>query len=249
MVLLIDEEPQREIVRTLRVDDVRLALGSLCLADVCERQWICGKGCSEHPQGEACEVLLDGRHTSLTRSLLNGRIRSGRTGASRRGRRGCWRRILQELFAVEARRVRPAFLSGHFVLPQILIRELDEDLELDWNEVVATDLPCAAGCGERLHGRELRVAAERLSRRGENGCGVFRLRDRSNRGLRRSKRRRAGKSHCGCEPSRDRTVSENAHVLRLLLRNSGRPPLDVFLFESVGHRPGRNLFGRFQLSG
>jgi hypothetical protein len=95
---------------------------------------------------------------------------------------------LNHLRAVETRGRRPAFLRGNLVLPDVLVRELDRDLELDWNKVVPLNFPRASRDDERLHARQFLVAAKRFARLQQD---TRRIRDALcvNRGM--DKRRRA----------------------------------------------------------
>ena len=75
-----------------------------------------------------------------------------------RGRRG----NLDQRVAVESGRRRIGVLRRKLIDTDILVGQLDRDLELDGNEVVAPDAARASGRHERLEALQL-VAAERLA--------------------------------------------------------------------------------------
>ena len=209
MRVLVDEEADGEVVRPLRVDHVRLALRRFGFADVGEGHRIGREGRGEHPEREPREVLLhrgDARRARIHRRPRRG---AGRGGGGRGRRRR--RRILQPLVAVEARRRRTALLRRDFILAQVLVGQLDEDLEFDRDEILAAHLARASGRREGLDGGQLLFAAERLPRRGEHRRRVLGLgRDGPGHGNDRG------------EHSHRSTLCENAHLSASQPRRSVR---------------------------
>jgi hypothetical protein len=137
MRVLVDEEPDREVVRPLRVEDVRLALRRFRLAHVGERHRIRGKRCGEHPECQSGEVLLQ-RRDACGRGIAR---RARRRPAARRSgapvpwlpRRPRWRggaAAEADPAATAVNSTRSAALLRWNLIPQYC-RELDEDFEFD----------------------------------------------------------------------------------------------------------------------
>jgi hypothetical protein len=198
MRLAVDEEPHRGVVGPLGVDDVCFPFGRFRLPDIGERERIARVRRGEHPEREAHEILLERIDSGLASGLLLGRVRGWCAGASRRSRR--WRRHgkLNQILAVEACRGGAGLLGRNLIFPDVLVRELDRDLKLDRDEVVAADLARAARGHEVFHRGNLLFASERLTRRGEDCGWIF------GRRLRRGEQR--------CSQSRDQSKrGSNTH--------------------------------------
>ena len=73
--------------------------------------------------------------------------------------------------AAEAGLRRAAFLRRDLVLADGTYRELDRDFELDRHQVVAADLPGAAGRDHGPDRGQFFFSAQRLTRRGDDGRG------------------------------------------------------------------------------
>src|SRR5262249_11316772 len=63
MRVLRDEQPKREVVRTLRVNHVRFALRRFRFAGIREGERVRAERCREHAEREPCEVLLERDHS------------------------------------------------------------------------------------------------------------------------------------------------------------------------------------------
>jgi hypothetical protein len=163
MRLTVDEQADREVGRPLYVNHVSLALRRLGLARVCEGDGIGTERGGKHPKREPHEVLLDAIDPRFAYGILLCGGRSGRSLAS--GGRRRRRRLLNEVAGIEADRRRSAFLRGDLILPDVFVRQLADDFELDRDEIVAADLPGAASRHEAPDRRQTRLAAERLARR------------------------------------------------------------------------------------
>src|SRR4051812_19051471 len=192
MRLAIDEIAQRDAVWSFRIEDVGLTLRCFGLADIREGERVTRERSGEHAERKSRKILLQRREPRLASRLRQ-----------RRGRR----RIHQQIVAAESRSGDAGFLRRNFVLLQVLVGKLDEQLELDWDEVVAAHLPRAARRGEGFDGREFLVPAKRLSSRGKNRGRLTRL----SSGLLRDHPGRRDES--GRQQSHGGTVCEYAHAL------------------------------------
>ena len=173
MRLCIDEQPRGKVSRALDVQHVGFALRRFRLCHVTECHRKPRKRSREHAKRQPGEVLLHVREPRFACGFQTGRRRWRRSTRSlwRRGRRqrGHWE--LDQLLAIESDGRRLAFLRGDFVFADVFVRQLDRDLELDRNQVLAADLPRAAGGDDGFHGRQFLIAAERLARGGEHDVG------------------------------------------------------------------------------
>ena len=184
MGLLADEQAQREVVGAFRVEHIRLALRRLRLGHVCERERIGRERAGHQAQHQAGEILLDRDDASLACGVEGGRVRCRSARRQRERRR---RRIDDQLVTVESGGGRSALLRGHLVLAQILVRELEEQLELDRHEIVTSHLASASRRGQRLQRREPGLAPHRLARTRENRGRILRLRTEWLRAQRRDR--------------------------------------------------------------
>jgi hypothetical protein len=211
MRLAVDEEAKREVVGSLGVEHVRLALRRFGLADIGERERVARIGAGEHAEREPREVLLepvDARSPHGVHRVRHAGRRARPGCAPGRNSGGCGRGgILQQLVAVEPGRRRAALLRRNFVLAQILVGQLYKDLELDRHQIVAAHLARASGCRKRLDRRQLAFTAERLTRGREHAGRVFLRRRGGLRGHRPS-----WSNDPGREKSHGGTLCENAHV-------------------------------------
>src|SRR5262249_60945805 len=100
-------------------------------------------------------------------------LRRGRgwLARARGGAAGRRRGKLNRRPAVEPDRRRLAFLRGDFVLADVFVGQLDGDLELDGDEILAAHLTRASGRDNRLDGGQLLVAAQRFARGAEHDGG------------------------------------------------------------------------------
>jgi hypothetical protein len=109
---------------------------------------------------------------SLAKSCFDG----GHARASCRVR--WWRRRRREqdqLVSAEPHRRRSTLLRRNLVTPHVPIRQLAGDVELDRHEIIAAELLGASGDAEALDRRNLLLAPERRSRRGDDGRRIGRL--------------------------------------------------------------------------
>jgi hypothetical protein len=206
--LTVDEEPQGKVGRRLRFQYVGAPLRRFRLADVGKGQRIPAERARKHPERQPHEVLLDRGDARLAHRIELGlRRRTGRCAgaphAGRRRRHGEYRELNQFL-TIESGRCRPAFLGRNLVLPYVLVRKFDRDLEFNRDEIVPAHLLCTAGGHEVLDRRQPLLAAQRFPRlrqdRGRILCGR----------LGREKRhRRRQNGRCG---SNYEQLSENAHT-------------------------------------